>query len=217
MDEIYSSAWYTINRNESTDSLETQINQCLTQIIDGIDRAKMYECGHFTRIKHPLLRSYFDPEIIENVEIYNCIMDIALGRVTKNVISNFEQLSQNAYELDDVMLSFAQDFEAMAQILDEYYALLDNNILLNNQDDIILTLLSKVLREKLMMPSFIEETIIYAPVTVEANGGSVEDALQALQMQELFLSTQIQGNPELQKKITNTAHMVRQWYAKALN
>ncbi len=202
---------------------EAKVDGLIQTILDGIDRSRLFEDQRLTRVRHPLLEERMGKDTALNTEIHNLITGIVTALSVSDRISNKGQLLANIPHIETILLDSASDPAALRTNLTALKDAVTQLVTLNPEEDgaEVEALVSGQLRQKLTMPTTVQEFVLYPPVTTASLGESKDQALETLEGCRAHLLAALEGQEDDDSKafrdaIEAEAAAVRAWFEKAV-
>ncbi len=193
---------------------EEKFGHIITEILACIDRAKLFEDGRLTRVRHPLLQREIGQDVALNTEIFNMLEEMALA-ISSNILrdSNHGELTSRLEYVERLLMENAMDLEKMESFLLEFAQAVDelNQSNLTPEDALPIgpSLVEATLRQQLQLPTLAQDLVLYPAVTSERyEPKNVLPTLEACREDLLSKIT----DPVIKEEIEGIATRARAWF-----
>ncbi len=200
---------------------EAKVDGLLQEILDGIDRGRLFYDQRLTRVRHPLLEERMGRDTALNTEIHNLLTDIVTALSVSDRISNRDELLAGIPQVESILLDSAHNPETLRENLTALKDAVTQLAELNPEEDgeEVEGLVSRQLRQKLTMPNTAQQLVLYPPVTMTSLGESTDSVLKTLEGCKTHLLKALEGkedddSKELREAVEAEAAAVRAWFEK---
>jgi hypothetical protein len=205
--------------------------QMLLDIVDCVDREKLYKNERFVRVRHPLLVERMGRDVVINVEVFNMVgqlMDeLYKPGVTNSTIRLGGNTPEDTYEYLKDFLRLVQGVVKDADFWEgkvvELKAVMDKIRELNPDAKLfdVLAWFDSLLRPNFKMPTLVQDVMLYPNVTMQGHDYCPEQlfaGVEGLKNEVLGMfglgeaGDDDERQAEVRAKVEAEAQAVRDWY-----
>lgn len=202
---------------------EERMGEMVQELLDGIDRDRLYQDERLTRVRHPLLTERMGREVALNCEIYNLI-DGLTGAILERDNSVRARSHAERMQAQDILVDNASDRNDFIPNLQAFMEAVVKCAELNLEptpDDMrVRGVVQGLLKSRLVeMPNVVHDYILYPPVTLVSLGEPIEQALQGLEdveaeWLEALGKKDDEGSMVMKKAVEAEVAAVKAWFEK---